>query len=325
MNEGGSMRAERVVENIKQYELGHFKIIVERLEVGGIKSEIFEIPAFSYAEAAAKETMDRLREFENPKADLNFHGSLQCALTVVQWALAIECLMASIVYIYNKYRRVNSLKINDEGNFNQICRAIICAANSDQLQELDCFLKGDLHDFWKIRNLIVHTKIKKYELKNCQNTREKFAIFHHNPFFMTVTDVMEAARIAIQVFDIYRDTISYLDLMPSVPLVGDDAIAFVKLDSWYESVLIPAYYRILEKHGLTTNKKLDLRRFNPIGALQIDCIDCKPVIHAKRIKDGVIMNGEKSKYLQDSVVDEIQRLGVKKGMILLPNQIGRNV
>lgn len=167
------MRAERVVENIKQYELGHFKIIVERLEVGGIKSEIFEIPAFSYAEAAAKETMDRLREFENPKADLNFHGSLQCALTVVQWALAIECLMASIVYIYNKYRRVNSLKINDEGNFNQICRAIICAANSDQLQELDCFLKGDLHDFWKIRNLIVHTKIKKIRVKKLSKHKGK--------------------------------------------------------------------------------------------------------------------------------------------------------
>lgn len=322
---GDLMESARVIENVNEYELGHFKIVMERIEAGEVQSEILEMPAFSYGAAAAKETMDHLRNFENPKEDLNLHGGLQCALTFVHWAFAVECLMASVVYVYNKYKKSNLLNINDESNIHQMCRAIICAVNSDRLQDLNSFLNEDFHNFWKIRNFIVHTKIKKYDLRNCQSEGKKHAFFHQNPFFMTITDVIEVTKIAIQVFNIYRDVIKYLDLMPSVPLVGDDAIAFVKLDSWYDNVLLPAYCRMLKKHGLATNRNLGLKWFDPIGVLQMDYISCKPIMHAKRMEDNCALNGDKTQYLQHAVLNEIQRLGVKKGMIRLPNQIGRNV
>lgn len=127
---------------------------------------------------------------------------------------------------------------------NQYFSLSISASTKNRLQEFAAFRNGIFHDLTLVRN-----------------TTYSHTVFSARPEKLNEVDLIQAARVAIDIFVTYRYLIKGVDLMPQV-WIGNQ---YADLDSLADEVLYPAFTEILSLKGLSTQVDLSSRysRCNP--------------------------------------------------------------
>jgi len=170
--------------------------------------------------------------------------------TVGLWFMAIESYINSILRISCLVKRVSfdDVKKKELDSRIKILFEILAIDKipfySGPLQKLD--------EFKRYRNELFHDRTNDTPLAFHKTS------FSGNPFFANQIDVMQAAVVAMQVFNSFRHVIPRLDLMPQVMITKEDSFFHEKLDILFSEVLSPYFQKCLSKHALTSDIDLHI-------------------------------------------------------------------
>lgn len=307
------------IDKLTELELGHIKILIQGGSEKKFHAEVVEMPPFSYTMTAARETLNHIRSFENPVSDFSFHGGIQYAMTVLHWSLAVESCVSSIIHIFNKYGSGKVDFIDTKNRYlTDVCCQIVENINPCYVKKFRKLFERDLRDLWRVRNSIAHSLIWRYDNNRGENIAGHASrLFNDNPFLMGMVDVLESTRIAVRVFILFRYSLKYFDLMPSIPLAAEDRVVFVKADRFYKTVLSSVFFRTLNKHGLETKHDLKLGEVHAIGHLNLQYLDCNAIIYADHVHE-VNLSNKKTSYLKNAINCLVR--DSPKNSISLPDQ-----
>lgn len=109
-----------------------------------------------------------------------------------------------------------------------------------------------LDEFKRYRNELFHDRTND-SLLVFQKTS-----FSGNPMYANQVDVMQAAVVALEVFEAFRHAIPKLDLMPQIHIKKNDSFFYFPLDQLYSRVLRPYFEMALTKHSLSSDINLNI-------------------------------------------------------------------
>lgn len=200
----------------------------------------------------------QIEQLEISTAQINQGNATQT--TVGLWFMSIESYINSILRISCLVKRLSFDDLKKKELDSRI-KALFDILAIDKMP----FYSGPLQkmeDFKRYRNELFHDRTNDTPIAFHKTS------FSGNPFFANQVDVMQAAVVAMQVFNSFRHVIPKLDLMPQVMIIKEDSFFYEKMDALFARVLVPYFQKSLSKHALTSD--IDLHVDTPrLGESQI--------------------------------------------------------
>jgi len=201
---------------------------------------------------------EQIEQLELSSVGINQGNAVQTAVGL--WFLSIESYINSLLRICCLLSQ-QSFEEYKKKDFEPRITALFGMLSIDKLP----FYNGTfqrLEEFKRYRNELFHDRTNDLEL-NFSKTH-----FSGNPMFANQVDVMQAALIAIQVFESFRYVIPGVDLMPQVLVKKNDSFFYKCVDELYIKVLRPYFEMALVKHSLRSSIALDINAA-PLNESQI--------------------------------------------------------
>lgn len=308
-----------MIEKCHEVELGRIVFRPNLSIKYNVGNKPLDVPLFSLASEAMRETYVHVRNLENPSAEYYLTCQISYAMTVIKWVSAMEGCLAIVERLCSEYvdRKLSLTKA--KMNFWERCERIIKFAKCGDDDFFEKNLKNDLKSIRGFRHRVIHSLMADfYERKN-----DRSQLFPENPYDSTIVDVITASRISIEFFHFFRYVIYPFDLMPSAPLVTSDSLVFSKMDVVYEKVLYPAFLAIMDKHHLGTMHNLQLKKINPLPYIGFCTWGCKPLIKGEYRASCGRLNYEKTDIFNQHVSKFVCEIGIKKDTIVLPDMFAR--
>ena len=185
----------------------------------------------------------QIEQLEKSTTQINQGSATQTAVGL--WFMSIESYINSILRISCLVKKISFDDIKKKDLDSRI-KVLFEVLAIDKLP----FYRGTLQkleEFKRYRNELFHDR-----------TNDTPLVFHKtafssNPFFANQVDVMQAAVVAVQVFNSFRHVIPKLDLMPHVLITKEDSFFYEKIDTLFAKVLAPYFQKCLSKHSLSSD------------------------------------------------------------------------
>ena len=235
------------LEDLRRNDLGTFSAWLPKLGSGPQSMTHLTFPHF--ATSAFYFSAQQIEQMETTSAIIHQGNAVQN--TIGLWFIAIEAYINSILRIscllsntpFERYKNKDlGPRLTALLEFLDIDRALFYEGPFQRLEE-----------FKRYRNEFFHDRTNEYPLK-FQKT-----IFSGNPMYANQVDVMQAAVIALEVFEAFRYTIAGIDLMPQVKVEKEGTFFYSPIDQLYNRVLRPYFEIALAKHSLSSLINLDIR------------------------------------------------------------------
>lgn len=255
-----------------------------------------------------------IRHLENPCSYLLFVNNMECFKLVTLTFICIECYINDILkmlcYVKNKcfvdYKRkdlnvrlkhiIELAEINSEEDVNFKKSGI-----NQQLQEFEFF-----------RNIIFHGGF--YELKIFHKTS-----FSNNPQNCNIVDVVQALKIAIDLFNCFRYIVQDADIMPNTSINFNNKVYFEKVDVIYNKIVMPMY-KFVFKHGFERNLVTELSRFNFKSAYGLNANDVRFLIrYEQSLMNEIDYSKEKTDYMCELYSELTKNVNIDKEHFQVPN------
>lgn len=226
-----------------------------------------------------RKIIDFLRQLENPKDDTLFFNNNSYLKIIVLMFVELESFIGDIGKIFCKlngfsYRLFKKLPLEAR------LKKIMEFAQISKKQQSDFYKHGifqELQAFEQLRNTIFHggyykelnfnEKKKKASLKEC--VKEKIVHFSTVPHYGNFIDVMQAFKITVCIFDCFRFIFSPYDIMPNSFIMFKDKASFMKISIIYSDFIVPYFNKILNKHNMTTDLKMQYKEFHFSSAIDL--------------------------------------------------------
>lgn len=232
---------------------------LEQLRENDIGTTVAWIPSFGpdamtrltymqFSHLAFYYSAQQIEQLEISTAQIN-QGNVTQA-TVGLWFMAIESYINSILRISCLVKGMSFDDIKKK-ELNARIKTLFDILGIDKTP----FYSGPLQkleEFKRYRNELFHDRTNDAPL-----TFHKTS-FSGNPFFANQVDVMQAAVVAMQVFNSFRHVIPRVDLMPQVMVTKEDSFFYEKVDALFSQVLSPYFQKCLSKHTLTSDIDLHI-------------------------------------------------------------------
>lgn len=233
------------LEEIRECDIG--KTIACIRAPGQIQQAMTELTYLGMSQTAFNVSLEQLRLLESSIGrQVNQGSAIQVAVSF--WFMSLESYINSILRI---------ACIATSRNFEEVKKKDFAPRISMIFDFLEVdplpFYKGTfqrLEDFKTYRNELFHDRTNFGRLKFHKT------VFSGNPFYSNQVDVMQAASIAIEVFNKLRHLIPSVDLMPKIRVSKGQSFFFQDIDVMYKMVLVPYFRRCLEKHGIESEVAL---------------------------------------------------------------------
>ncbi len=231
------------IENLRKDDLGRISLY---FPLKGEKQLPFTYP--EYCIKAFYLTCQGLEQLESSASTIQQGNTIHQSIGL--WFIGVEAYINTIL-------RASCYLC--EGDFNKIKKKDLdCRLNSifDLLNlEKKVFHKSGLlpkiNEFRTFRNEFFHDRTYENELQFHKT------VFASIPFQANQVDAMQAAVIALDIFNVFRNVFTGLDLMPDIYIQKDQTFGFVKYDIVYEKLLKPFFKKCLLKHRLETGLDME--------------------------------------------------------------------
>lgn len=203
----------------------------------------------------------QIEQLEMSTAQINQGNATQA--TVGLWFMAIESYVNSILRISCLVKGISFDDIKKK-ELDARIKILFEILSIDKIP----FYSGPLQkleDFKRYRNELFHDRTNDTPLAFHKTS------FGGNPFFANQVDVMQAAVVAMQVFNSFRHVIPRIDLMPQVMVEKENSFFYEKADVLFSQVLSPYFQKCLSKHALTSD--IDLQ-------VDVACLGESPIFSA---------------------------------------------
>jgi hypothetical protein len=235
------------LEDLRRNDLGTFSAWLPKL--GNSPRSMTHLTFPYFATNAFYFSAQQIEQLETTSAIIHQGNAVQN--TIGLWFIAIEAYVNSIL-------RISCLLINTpfeaykNKEFGPRLTALLRFLDIDRAPFYeDSFQR--LEEFKRYRNELFHDRTNDKPLK-FQKT-----LFSGNPMYANQIDVMQAAVIALEVFEAFRYTFAGLDLMPQVKVDKGGSFFFSPVDRLYNCVLGPYFEMAIAKHSLSSLINLDIR------------------------------------------------------------------
>lgn len=190
----------------------------------------------------------QIEQLEMSTAQINQGNFTQA--TVGLWFMAIESYINSILRISCLIKGMSFDDIKKK-ELDARIKILFAILDVDKIP----FYSGTfqkLEEFKRYRNELFHDRTNDTPLAFHKTS------FSGNPFFANQVDVMQAAVVAMQVFNSFRHVVPRIDLMPQVMVTKEDSFFYEKVDALFSQVLCPYFQKCLSKHTLTSSVDLHI-------------------------------------------------------------------
>lgn len=235
------------LENLRHNKIGTISAWLPRLGDGPQSTTHLTFPHF--ATNAFYFSAQQIEQLELTRAIIHQGNAVQN--TIGLWFIAIESYINSILRISCLLSN-KSFEDYRNKDFGPRVSALFDILDIDRTP----FYKGSfqrLEEFKRYRNELFHDRTNDKPLV-FQKT-----LFSGNPMYANQVDVMQAAVIALEVFEAFRHVIAGLDLMPQVQIKKEVSFFYLPIDQLYGRVLRPYFDKVLEKHSLSSSIDLSVR------------------------------------------------------------------
>lgn len=233
------------LESLRKSDVGTLMIWIPSL--GNGSDSTTPLTYMQLAKQAFYHSAQQIEQLELSKGIIHQGSAVQVATSM--WFITIEAYINSILRIacLVKNKPFNEFKKQDLGSR--------VTSLFDLLEvEKKPFYSGPfqrLKEFQQYRNELVHDRTSNQPLEFYKTA------FSGNPLYANQVDVMQAAIIAVEVCNSFRNVIPKIDLMPQILIQKADSFFFEKLDILYSKILSKYFENSLIKHNLKSS--LDLK------------------------------------------------------------------
>lgn len=233
------------LEDIRECDIGKTVAWIPALGEG--QQSMAELTYLGMSQTAFYVSLEQLRMLEM-SSDRQISQGSAIEVAAGFWFMSLESYINSILRIacLATLKDFEAVKKKD---FGARVSTVFDVLGLDRLP----FYRGAfqrLEEFKTYRNELFHDRTNYGKLEFHKT------IFSGNPFYSNQVDVMQAASIAIEVFNKFRHVIPGVDLMPKIMITKGQSFFFQDIGVMYRMVLAPYFQRCLEKHGIESEVAL---------------------------------------------------------------------
>lgn len=258
------------LEDIRECDIG--KTVAWIPSLGDGPKSMTELTYLGVAQTAFYVSLEQIRMLEISSGRQVSQGSAN-EVAVGFWFLSLESYINSILRIACLVTGKDFEEIKKK-DFGPRITMIFEILEIDRIS----FYRGvlqRLEEFKTYRNELFHDRT------NLVGLEFKKTLFSRNPFYSNQVDVMQAASIAIEVFNKFKNIIPGVDLMPKIMVRKGESFFYQDIGIMYKRVLVPYFQRCLEKHGIESEVVL-FRDETPLDESKlIKCVNLKILIKSE--------------------------------------------
>lgn len=190
-----------------------------------------------------------LQNLENPRQEFIFLNNTESLNLLSILFISIETFLNDILklFCFVKKENFSHYKIK---SLNARIKAIFNLSETNREDFYKTGIYQELQEFEQLRNIIFHSSFE-------ENLSFKKTMFSNIPINCNITDVMQAVKINIKVFEYFRFLIAGIDMMPNIFVTPLNNAFWEKCDIVYKKLFVPYFFEILKKHGFKTDLNLD--------------------------------------------------------------------
>lgn len=234
------------LEDLRQNDLGTVSIWLPHL--GNDANSYSRLTYPTFTQLAFYQTIQQLEQLEFSSAQIQQGNAIQASIG--SWFISIEAYINSIL-------RLGCLvtgKSFDEFRKKDFDARIAALFNILNIERTPFYKTSfsRLREFMQYRNELFHDRTYENPLGFTKTS------FSGNPMYANQVDAMQAATIALEVYEAFRYVVPTLDLMPQIRMPKNDSFFFMQINELYDLLLRPYFENILAKHSLTSSIVLDI-------------------------------------------------------------------
>lgn len=242
-----------LIENFRFNRLGEY--LFQVTDYGNHKNATFQTNYIDYAQYSVKSIIDDFYEFENPitYAKPDYYNSIN---TFIYSFFAIESFINLLGRVFD-LQGILSFKDFKKKELDSRLNQLLNILSIDKATLSKQGVYKVLNEYKSIRNELFHDRQFDSRIKL------NHSILTNIPPYFSICDSIEAFKILLIIFSVFRYTFCNIDLLPFSIVRNENGNNFFQIDKIYDEMLCPWYNEILKKHNLSSDFKSDVISSSP--------------------------------------------------------------